>query len=48
MFENAAPVDIAVAPSVEEFADRWVRHEQPVIVRDGLRGWPPRRKGSLE
>ena len=48
MFENAAPVDIAVAPSVEEFADRWVRHEQPVIVRDGLRGWPPRRKWSLE
>jgi len=48
MFENAAPVDVAVAPSVEEFAERYVRCERPVIVRGGVRDWPPSYKWTPE
>jgi hypothetical protein len=48
MFEDAAPVDVALAPSVEEFAERYVRHERPVIVRGGVRDWPPSYKWTPE
>jgi hypothetical protein len=48
MFENAAPVDIALAPSVAEFAERYVRRERPVIVRGGVRDWPPSYKWTPE
>jgi hypothetical protein len=41
MFESAASVDIVVAPSVEEFAQRYARCERPVIVRGGVKDWPP-------
>jgi Cupin-like domain len=48
MFENAAAVDVAVAPSVEEFTERYVRCERPVVVRDGVRDWPPSYKWTPE
>jgi ribosomal protein L16 Arg81 hydroxylase len=48
MFENAAPVDVAVAPSVEEFAERYVRRERPVIVRGGVSDWRPLYKWTPE
>jgi Cupin-like domain len=48
MFENAAAVDVALAPSVEEFAERYVRCERPVIVRGGLKDWPPSYKWTPE
>ena len=48
MFEDAAPVDVALAPSVEEFAERYVRHERPVIVRGGVKDWPPSYKWTPE
>ena len=48
MYEDAAPVDVALAPSVEEFAERYVRHERPVIVRGGVRDWPPSYKWTPE
>ena len=48
MFENAAPVDVAVAPSVDEFAERYVRRERPVIVRGGVSDWPPSYKWTPE
>jgi hypothetical protein len=48
MFENAAPVDLAVAPSVEEFAERYVRPERPVVVRGGVTEWPPAYKWTPE
>ncbi|MGO9930495.1 MAG: cupin-like domain-containing protein [Steroidobacteraceae bacterium] len=48
MFENAAPVDVVLAPSVEEFAERYVRCERPVIVRGGVKDWPPSYKWTPE
>src|SRR5580700_1163867 len=48
MFENAAPVDVAVAPSVQEFAERYVRRELPVIVRGGVSDWYPSYKWTPE
>ena len=48
MFEDAAPVDVALAPGVEEFAERYVRYERPVIVRGGVRDWPPSYKWTPE
>jgi Cupin-like domain len=48
MFENAAPVDVALAPSVGEFAERYVRRERPVIVRGGTKDWPPSYKWTPE
>jgi len=48
MFDNAATVDVAIAPSVEEFTERYVRCERPVIVRGGVRDWPPAYKWTLE
>jgi len=48
MFEDAAPIDVAVAPSVEEFAERYVRRERPVIVRGAVKDWPPSKKWTPE
>ena len=48
MFDNAAPVDVALALSVEEFAERYVRCERPVIVRGGVKDWPPSYKWTPE
>src|ERR1700743_946935 len=48
MIDKAAPVDIALAPSVEEVAERYVRHERPVIVRGGVKEWPPSYKWTPE
>jgi hypothetical protein len=48
MFEDAAPVDVALAPSVEEFAERYVRRERPVIVRGAIKDWPPSYKWTPE
>ena len=48
MFEDATPVDIALAPSVEEFTERYVRHERPVIVRGAVKDWPPSYKWTPE
>jgi hypothetical protein len=48
MFEDASPVDVALEPSVEEFAERYVRCERPVIVRGGVRDWPPSYKWTPE
>jgi hypothetical protein len=48
MFENAASVEIVLAPSVEEFAERYVRHERPVVVRGAINDWPPTYKWTLE
>jgi Cupin-like domain len=48
MFENAAPVDVALAPSVEEFTERYVRRERPVVVRGGVKDWPPSYKWTPE
>jgi Cupin-like domain len=48
MFEDAPPVEVALAPSVEEFAERYVRYERPVIVRGGVRDWPPSYKWTPE
>ena len=48
MFEDAAPVDVALAPSVEEFAERYVRLERPVIVRGAVKDWPPSYKWTPE
>jgi hypothetical protein len=48
MFEDAVPVDIALAPSVQEFAERYVRDERPVIVRGGVGDWPPSYKWTPE
>jgi cupin-like protein len=48
MFEDAAPVDVALAPSVEEFAERYVRRERPVIVRGAVKDWPPSYKWTPE
>ncbi|HEY4210267.1 MAG TPA: cupin-like domain-containing protein [Steroidobacteraceae bacterium] len=44
MFENATPVDIALAPSVDEFTERYVRPERPVVVRGAVGDWPPSHK----
>jgi len=48
MFENAAPVDVVLAPSVEEFAERYARNERPVIVRGGVTDWLPSYKWTPE
>jgi ribosomal protein L16 Arg81 hydroxylase len=48
MFENAASVEIVHAPSVEEFAERYVRHERPVVVRGAIDDWPPTHKWTLD
>jgi hypothetical protein len=48
MFVDAAPVDVALAPGVEEFAERYVRCERPVIVRGGVTDWPPTYKWTPE
>ena len=48
MLENAAPVDVALAPTVEEFAERYVRCERPVVVRGGVKDWPPLYKWTPE
>jgi hypothetical protein len=48
MFEDAASVDVVLAPDVEEFAERYVRYERPVIIRDGVRDWPPAYKWTPE
>ena len=48
MYEDAVPVDVAFAPGVEEFAERYVRCERPVIVRGGVRDWPPSYKWTPE
>jgi hypothetical protein len=48
MFEDAAPVDVVLTPSVDEFAERYVRCERPVIVRGGVRDWPPSYKWTPE
>ena len=48
MFEDAAPVDVALAPGFEEFAERYVRCERPVVVRGGVGDWPPSYKWTPE
>src|SRR5271168_504896 len=48
MFEDATPVEVALAPSVEEFTERYVRYERPVIVRGAVRDWPPSYKWTPE
>ena len=48
MFEDAAPVEVALDLSVEEFAERYVRRERPVIVRGGAKQWPPSFKWTPE
>ena len=48
VFENAAPVDVAVAPSVKEFAEHYVRRERPVVVRGGVSDWTPTYKWTPE
>jgi hypothetical protein len=47
-FDTAAPVEVVVAPSVEEFTERHVRRERPVVVRGGLSDWPPMRAWTLD
>jgi hypothetical protein len=48
MFENAESVEIVLAPSVEEFAERYVHHERPVVVRGAVNDWLPMYKWTLE
>ncbi len=48
MFENVTAVDIALAPSVEEFTERYVRPERPVVVRGALKDWTPASKWTPE
>ena len=48
MFGNAAAIDVAVAPSVEEFTERYVRCERPVVVRGGIGDWAPSYKWTPE
>jgi hypothetical protein len=48
IFDGATPVDVAVAPTVEEFTERWVKHERPVVVREGLADWGPMRDWTLD
>jgi hypothetical protein len=48
MFENAEPVEVALTPGVEEFAERYVHQERPVVVRGGVRDWPPSYKWTPE
>jgi Cupin-like domain len=48
LFEDAACVDVAVELRVEEFAERYVRRERPVIVRGGAKEWPPSYKWTPE
>ena len=48
MFEGAAPIDVIVAPSVEEFNENYVRRERPVVVRGSIQDWPPTFKWTPE
>jgi ribosomal protein L16 Arg81 hydroxylase len=48
MFEDAASIDVVLAPSVEEFTERYVRRERPVIVRGAIEDWPPSYKWTPE
>jgi hypothetical protein len=48
MLDNAAAVEIALAPSVEEFAARYVRPERPVVVRGAVKDWTPSYKWTPE
>jgi hypothetical protein len=48
MLEDAAPIDVALEPSVEEFTEHYVRYERPVVVRGGVRDWPPSYKWTPE
>lgn len=48
MFEGALAVDVALAPSVEEFSERYVRRDRPVIVRGGVGDWSPSYKWTPE
>jgi len=48
MFENAAAVEVSLAPSVEEFAERYVRRERPVVVRGAVKDWTPSYKWTPE
>ena len=48
MFEDALAVDVALALSVEEFSERYVRRERPVIVRGGVGDWLPSYKWTPE
>lgn len=44
MLENATPVEVVSGISVEEFAERYVRPERPVIVRGAVKEWAPSSK----
>jgi hypothetical protein len=44
MFEKAAPIEVISGLEVEEFAERYVRVERPVIVRGAVKNWPPSSK----
>jgi hypothetical protein len=48
VLEHATPIDVLVAPSVEEFTERYARREQPVVVRGGLADWLPTHKWTPE
>ena len=48
MFEDALAVDVVPAPSVEEFCERYVRRERPVIVRGAVGDWLPSSKWTPE
>lgn len=48
MYECAECVDVAFAPSVEEFTERYLRRERPVIIRGGVKDWPPSHKWTLD
>lgn len=48
MFGSAVAVDVAVAPSVEEFTELYVHREWPVVVRGGIGDWGPCYKWTPE
>ena len=48
MFEDAPGVDVALAPSIEEFSEHYVRRERPVVVRGGVGDWSPSYKWTPE
>jgi hypothetical protein len=48
VFEDAIPIDVAIAPSVDEFTERYVRCERPVVVRRGLADWLPTHRWTPE
>jgi hypothetical protein len=47
-FDHATPVDVVVAPSVDEFTEQYVRRERPVVVRGGLSDWGPMKRWTLD